>query len=53
MPKNQGTEIVGSGRVRAGSRKATVSGADVPWSGGESGRVASVVDVGEPSCEGQ
>ncbi len=26
---------------------------DVPRSGGDSGRVAGVVDVGEPSCDGQ
>ena len=26
---------------------------DVPWSGGGFGRVVCVVDVGEPSCEGQ
>ena len=27
--------------------------ADVPWSGGGFGRVVCVVDVGEPSCDGQ
>ena len=26
---------------------------DVPWSGGGFGRVVCVVDVGEPSCDGQ
>ncbi|WP_293788073.1 hypothetical protein, partial [uncultured Aeromicrobium sp.] len=49
--RNSNTLLILSDDTRQTVKSGCVD--DVPWSGGGFGRVVCVVDVGEPSCDGQ